>query len=162
MPFYTKKQSIRLLIDKLIRRRLVMGKCWRFNGAHDTSGYGITGFIGRVYSVHRLSAFISLNFDLASLDLICHKNNVCKFRDCWNPLHIYIGNESTNQQDRIKVGRHNFANITHCLNGHEFTKENTYVMSNKGRGCRKCRSKRQQEYIKRKTTIKQAKLGEFQ
>jgi hypothetical protein len=29
---------------------------------------------------------------------------------------------------------------THCVNGHEFTPENTYVDPNGKRNCRKCRS----------------------
>lgn len=153
MPFYTRKQSINLLIDKLLKRRIIVGKCWRFKGAHDTGGYGQLSFCGKLHLVHRLSAYISLCFDLNSKALICHRDDLCKFKDCWNPLHIYIGNGSTNQLDSIRKGTHNFANITHCLNGHEFTEENTYNMKGGGRECRKCGNKRRQEYRERKQLI---------
>lgn len=31
--------------------------------------------------------------------------------------------------------------ITHCVNGHEFTPENTYLSPNGRRGCKTCRAK---------------------
>ena len=49
----------------------------------------------------------------------CHKPE-CRFRDCWNPDHIYVGWPSENVADAIKAGtfRHAVAN-----RGDEFDEE---------------------------------------
>jgi hypothetical protein len=44
-------------------------------------------------------------------------------------------------QDRRDKGRHFNQTKTHCIRGHEFTPENTYVYrGRKGRLCRCCRA----------------------
>lgn len=48
------------------------------------------------------------------------------------------GTQRENMQDTLTHGTHYNASKTHCLNGHLFTKENTYTQTNGGRGCRTC------------------------
>jgi len=38
---------------------------------------------------------------------------------------------------------------THCLHGHEFTEQNTYLTP-EGRECLACKRRRQREYVQRK------------
>jgi hypothetical protein len=44
----------------------------------------------------------------------CHKPE-CKFKDCWNPDHIYIGWPSENVADQIAAGTFHYG--TDNLNG---------------------------------------------
>jgi len=69
---------------------------------------------------------------------VLHKNT-CNNKNCFNPKHLYLGNQSDNLQDATKLGKtgqHN-RNKTHCPKGHEYTKENTYKNGN-GRKCKTC------------------------
>lgn len=56
-------------------------------------------------------------------------------------VNLRWGTRSDNSRDAIRNGRHNHADKTHCINGHEFTAENTYSRSlhRNWRGCRACR-----------------------
>lgn len=45
---------------------------------------------------------------------------------------------SSNALDRIRHGRNQFANQTHCKHGHELTVENTYLRREGWRQCRQC------------------------
>lgn len=65
-----------------------------------------------------------------------------------NPLNNHISNlrwdtSAGNKQDMLRHGRNQNASKTHCIRGHEFTPENTYVNTGNGRGCRTCRA----EYV---------------
>ena len=56
---------------------------------------------------------------------------------------------AANQQDRLRHGRHNMANKTHCPADHEYTPENTYMYRGE-RICRACLLPRNREYQRRK------------
>jgi hypothetical protein len=51
------------------------------------------------------------------------------------------GTSSENSYDIVRHGNHHNANKTHCVNGHEFTPENT-IPNGEGRGCRTCNRER--------------------
>lgn len=69
---------------------------------------------------HRVSAHLFKDFDLNSKLLILHKE-ICKFKACCNPEHIYEGTHKNNTNDLIntgfKFGEHN-KHKTHCFRGH--------------------------------------------
>jgi hypothetical protein len=48
------------------------------------------------------------------------------------------GTKSSNALDQVKHGVHNMASKTHCINGHEYTNENTYHIRTGGRMCKTC------------------------
>jgi hypothetical protein len=48
------------------------------------------------------------------------------------------GTKSENMLDRVTHGTHPLANKTHCLRGHEFSVQNTYIDAKKRRICRTC------------------------
>jgi len=56
---------------------------------------------------------------------------------CFNPEHLYMGTNSSNQLDAVRDGLNYNANKTHCLRGHEFTPENTAIYGG-ARNCRAC------------------------
>jgi len=60
-------------------------------------------------------------------------------------LNLRWDTRSSNQLDTVRHGRHTNANRTHCVNGHAFTTENTYIYRNDAthRMCRTCHRERQ-------------------
>lgn len=73
-----------------------------------------------------------------TIDHTCHTDACrvgaenCPHRRCVNPAHL----KPETLPDNIK--RSGNGTKTHCKRGHEFTPENTYVMSSGGRSCRAC------------------------
>lgn len=56
------------------------------------------------------------------------------------PRNLRWGSGSENQQDRIRHGRNNELNKTHCPHGHPYSPENTYIQPSTGqRICRTCK-----------------------
>ncbi len=128
--------------------------CWLWQGNKDEKGYGLTSFLPKRRSIRvsRLSAHLFLGLDLDDLSLLaCHKKE-CSNSNCWNPEHIYIGNNSENLRDaRDKlIERSANGNKTHCAKGHSYDKENTIIRLGR-RLCRECNKNRCHiQYEKRK------------
>jgi len=78
-----------------------------------------------------------------SMELVLTRNTRPKARLlknrklCFNPEHLYMGTNSSNQLDAVRDGLNYNANKTHCLRGHEFTPENTAIYGG-ARNCRAC------------------------
>jgi hypothetical protein len=101
-------KTIQELWDKVISQRMITStNCWRYCGYINKFGYGVVVFKTRRIYVHRLSGVINLGVDLNNLkENVCHKDDICNHRDCFNPDHLYKGNKSTNMRDAIKKGTH--------------------------------------------------------
>lgn len=110
--------------------------CWLWGGCIHHSGYGNFKFKGKLFSAHRLSWV--LHFGEVPKDLwVLHK---CDVRACANPQHLFLGSASDNMFDMHNKKRHKkmwFKN-SHCRNGHEYTKENSYINPKGLRNCRVC------------------------
>ena len=63
-------------------------------------GYGRIDVKGKLYRVHRLSAYMYLSLDLDSEFQANHKVS-CTHKNCWNPDHLYTGTQSDNETDII-------------------------------------------------------------
>lgn len=121
-----------------------MSECVPWQGAIDRNGYGT---LGRRYA-HRL-AYEAVHGEVPpgteidhachSRDLSCPGGRTCPHRRCVNPDHL----EAVTRRENIRRGRsfiNDKADQTHCVNGHEFTEENTYRRPDTGcRVCRECR-----------------------
>lgn len=114
--------------------------CWLWTGFKSKRGYGqfTTCFNGieKIWLAHRFSLFVhgtELNKNL-------QVDHLCKKTSCVNPDHL----EQVTSQENIK--RSNGlqainARKTHCIRGHEFNKENTYIYprgKTKSRDCKTC------------------------
>lgn len=119
--------------------------CWLWLGSVRTDGYG-TVYVRRNgrpvnYAAHRAS-YTLWRGPIPDGLFVCHK---CDTKLCVNPDHFFLGTAADNAADMVAKGRarSRFAgnHPTHCINGHEFTPENTRYARPRGclsRVCRKC------------------------
>jgi hypothetical protein len=129
------------MLSKILPLRKIVGSCWRYNGTKDDYGRGHITIDSISYIVSRLSAIIFLNLNPDSKDQANHKDNLCKFKDCWNPDHLYVGNQVQNIRDSVESKTQRNSRKTHCPQGHEYTKENTLTWTSpQGHVWRLCRT----------------------
>jgi hypothetical protein len=93
--------------------------CWLYNGSINDAGYGIIS-IGPAgdnlkWRVHRLSAYIFLGLNIYDDETLALHKIECKNKNCWNPAHLYLGNDAQNGLD-YRNSR------THCKHGHSLAK----------------------------------------
>ena len=147
------------IIARLTAGSEVVGDCWIFtaNGA-DRAGYVRTHYEGRDQYVHRIAYRALIGPVEGTVDHQCHNEaaaaglcdgSACAHRRCWNPAHLIDRSQGDNTlaSPTSVAGRN--ARKTHCKNGHEFTPENTDVLTQTIRGrlytrrrCRQCRRDR--------------------
>jgi hypothetical protein len=113
--------------------------CWLYTGHLNKDGYGTQKVKNKSYLVHKLSAWIFLEYDLESKLLVLHQI-WCMNRNCWNPSHLYIGSQKQNVHDAQLLGNHvsiRGKEKTHCPADHEY-EENTYIDKQGRRQCKVC------------------------
>ena len=124
--------------------------CWQWCGATEPRGYGVMwagAKLGRQL-VHRV-AYTELVGPIPEGLVIDH---LCRNTGCLNPDHL----EPVTQRINVLRGEAPsaiHAVKTHCVNGHEYTPENTYVYESTGiRRCRTC----DREFSRRRTERKRS------
>lgn len=88
----------------------------------------------RTFTIHGLVARVFIG-EPAPGQVVCH-NDGDKANNA--VANLRWGTPSDNGLDTVRHGRNPNALKTHCVNGHEFTPENTYVRKAGGRNCRAC------------------------
>lgn len=117
--------------------------CWVWTAAL-AGGYGCVGWGDRIQRAHRVAYELLVGPipDGLELDHLCHTNDPnciggqsCPHRRCVNPSHLEpvtgVVNVLRGQSPHAQAARQ-----THCVQGHEFTPQNTRVYV--GRGQRVC------------------------
>lgn len=121
--------------------------CWEWEGPRDRHGYGRHGSRGLA---HRIVYVALVGPVPEGLEL----DHLCRNPTCVRPDHLEPVTHAENVR-RGRVGEVNRARLlgrTHCKNGHEFTKDNTYVYPNGERECRECaRAYKRARYHRAKT-----------
>ena len=119
-------------------------ECWLWNAHVVRGGYGQFRVDGKLVQVHRYSFFLHHGF---YPPVVMH---TCDNPPCINPFHLLAGTTALNIADCVAKGRHGSSKKTHCLKGHLFDEENTYINPSGARVCRKCRSVHKKKYRIRK------------
>jgi len=102
--------------------------CVEWIGTMTGTGYGQAWFEGRKYKAHRLVYALAV----APIPEGLTVDHICFNTVCINPAHLRLLTLSQNR----KLQRRAFK--THCIHGHEFTRENTIIRRNGTRQCRAC------------------------
>ena len=105
--------------------------CWMWHGAANSEGYGNVGRNGKTYLAHRVAYEITNGPVPEGMDL----DHLCMVRLCVNPAHLEAVTFLANMRRRYAAKPDE--RDTHCIRGHEYTPENTAVISTTGQ--RKCR-----------------------
>lgn len=134
----------------LTNTKIDKNNCWNYQGSHNNKGNGYCQFSikNKPIYVHRFM----YEYYYGELNPSLVIDHLCKNSRCVNPLHLEQVTQKQNC-NRGSVGS-NMSQITHCPQGHEYTKENTYYYTSKkgliSRQCRTCGRERQIDYQKRK------------
>lgn len=111
--------------------------CWLWTAGRNIGGYGVMGNMpGRrpfTCQAHRVSYEIHKGPIPAELTI----DHLCRVRHCVNPEHLEAVTFAENVRRGISPPAQN-GRKTHCVHGHEFTAENTYIRPDGDRGCRAC------------------------
>lgn len=121
--------------------------CWNWTGAVIQNGYGQFFFGGKVVGAHRASYEINVAQIPEGMEI----DHLCRNRKCVNPEHLEVVTRQVNQLRSNSVSGIN-ARKTHCVRGHEYTSENTYL-EKKGKSCRTCRNKANSRYYAAKKVL---------
>ena len=123
---------------KMLPPRPTDGSCWEWTGAK-WKGYGqfgtqITPGKWRNVKAHRFAYEMFVGPIPEGLQL----DHLCRNPGCVNPDHLEpVTNRENGLRGTSPAAVH--AKATHCVNGHEFTPENTYRPPGKNeRACREC------------------------
>jgi hypothetical protein len=134
--------------DPLVRVTEEDGECWEWTAFAHPSGYGFfsSQVMGYSLGAHRVAYFLehgvwSSRKDGTTIDHLC-RNKLCV-------RHLEMVSERENAIRGAGPTAVNNAK-THCIHGHEFTAENTYLEAGGGRKCRICRRNKSNKWARKK------------
>lgn len=135
MPHMEKGGLMTTVVDRVITRLdCSTDGCWIWPGSKTPGGYGTVSDGPKTRYVHRVMYEMFVGPIPAGFDL----DHLCRTRSCARPDHLEAVNRSTN----LMRGAHRSALAVQtgkCLNGHEYTPDNTYVTKRGTRTCKACR-----------------------
>lgn len=122
--------------------------CWEWTGSVDRGarkGYGKL-YIGKIDGRHKTARAHRVAYELLVQPIpeglvIDH---LCRNRTCVNPTHMELVTDEENRARGIAS-----STKSHCVHGHKFTAENTYVNPRGHRSCRICRTRHRVERSRR-------------
>lgn len=151
----TRRFTLSDVEQRLMENRTVdpVTECWNWNGTKTPEGYGRIGFTasGRQQrDVHRIAAHLWCGIDMDADVFVLHS---CDNPPCFNPEHLFEGDNGANMLDCHSKGRHPRVGQqlakTECPHGHSYSGENLIVMASGSRACRTCMTARSRAYKKR-------------
>lgn len=108
------------------------------------SGYASLGVNGKQQLAHRAAYELAFGPIPAGL----HIDHLCNVRLCMNPHHMKATTQRENTLRAVTGITGINSRKTHCIHGHAFSAENTYVPPSKpnARYCKECQKRRCREY----------------
>lgn len=83
--------------------------CWEWQGCCNNTGYGSVSWGGKVYTAHRVAAWLSGLVESPSVPTSSrtptHVLHKCDNRKCCNPKHFFLGTFTDNMADAYKKKR---------------------------------------------------------
>lgn len=117
--------------------------CWLWRGnKHPDSGYARIWFDRHD---DRLAHRVAFEWARGAIPDGLVLDHICRVRHCVNPDHLEPVTSGENVLRGISASAIN-ARKTHCLRGHEFTRENTWTSRRGERHCRECTRARKRLY----------------
>ena len=83
----------------------LVADCWIFKGATNQNGYGMKKAGKTSYSVSRFVLAYASRESLGSKYDACHCDDICPYKACCNPDHLYWATKSDNCKAREKRAR---------------------------------------------------------
>lgn len=129
---YTKGHPARFVMSFEDREKMFwamgesQGDCILWSGYKNKGGYGQTTYQRKTLRTHQIAYLLTYGEIPEGL----HIDHLCSVRACMNPAHL----EAVTQ---LENGRRAGERQTHCINGHEYTAENTRRQKT-GRSCATC------------------------
>lgn len=139
MPFGFFQRKRTPEIDRFMAKVKVLNNgCWEWQGSKMATGYGnfhTAGREGKHIKAHRWSYQYFVGPIPKGYDI----DHVCRNPSCVNPSpkHLEAVDHRTNMLRGNTIAAKNLAK-THCIHGHEFTRENTRITREGFRKCRTC------------------------
>lgn len=101
------KQTAETFWARVAKKR--RSECWEWQGTHNNTGYGNVAWHGKVYTTHRVAAWLTGLVESPSAPNnsrekthVLHK---CDNRGCCNPNHFFLGSYEDNQKDAYSKKR---------------------------------------------------------
>lgn len=114
--------------------------CYEWTAA-TTDGYGMFNLDGRIVRAHQMILVMNGFTELKEKEI----DHLCRNRKCLNIAHLEIVSPRENNMRSNSICAINNKK-THCINGHELNKENTYYRKDvNGRCCKVCGRERNKE-----------------
>lgn len=122
--------------ERFWRRVTKTETCWLWSGVL-SNGYGKV----RINYVLQYAHRVAYTWLVGPIPEGMTLDHGCRVRNCVNPEHLDPATNADNVLRGEGLAAQN-KRKTHCVRGHRFTAENTYVRPNGGRNCRACRRER--------------------
>lgn len=132
--------------ELLTSYNLDSSNCWNWKFSKDSNGYGFLFYNSKLRRVHRLAAHLFKNLDLDSKVAVLH---TCDNPSCYNPEHLFLGNQSDNMKDMHNKRRHSSSASITCIRGHLLEGDNLYLTPAGRRNCKECRRTSARESYRR-------------
>lgn len=131
-----------------------LGPCWEWTGYVAEHGYGKFARDGVKLYAHRIAYEMKVGPIPEGLEL----DHLCRVRHCVNPGHLEPVPHVVNTLRGVSPAAVN-AQKTACVNGHEFTPENTIFVPHSSRKrparvCRTCKNQRNREWARRRAEVR--------
>jgi len=117
--------------------------CWEWTGCRNRRGYGVISVNRKLVRAHRLLYQLCVDVPAGKK----HIHHLCGNPACVKPHHLVAVSPEDHASQLTTTSRGYInARSTHCVNGHPFNEENTFVSQNRGRVCKECRRRRAYEF----------------